>query len=44
MRRGDLRVVLNCGATDAPLPAGNVVQASAPVTDRLPADTAVWLR
>ncbi len=42
--RGDLRVVLNCGAVDAPLPAGDVVLSSAPVTDRLPADTAVWLR
>jgi alpha-glucosidase len=43
-RRGGLTVVLNCGATAAPMPAGEVVLASGPLTERLPADTAVWLR
>ena len=43
-RRGPLTVVLNCGATPVPLPPGEVVVASAPVTDVLPGDTAVWLR
>ena len=42
--RGDLRVVLNCGTTPVPLPAGDVVLASGPVEATLPADTAVWLR
>ena len=42
--RADMTVLLNCGSTDLPLPAGEVVVASGPVTDRLPADTAVWLR
>ncbi|WP_323792456.1 glycoside hydrolase family 13 protein [Nocardioides sp.] len=42
--RGDLRVVLNCGDADVELPAGDVVLTSGPVSDRLPADTAVWLR
>jgi alpha-glucosidase len=43
-RRGGLTVVLNCGATPAPMPDGEVVLASGPLTGRLPADTAVWLR
>ncbi len=42
--RGEVRVLLNCGSTDLALPAGEVVVASGPVTDRLPAHTAVWLR
>ncbi|MEO9326210.1 glycoside hydrolase family 13 protein [Nocardioides sp. C4-1] len=42
--RGDLRVVLNCGASDVALPEGEVVVASGPVSDVLSADTAVWLR
>jgi alpha-glucosidase len=43
-RRGPLTVVLNCGSRPVPMPAGDVVVASGPVTDRLPGDTAVWLR
>ncbi|MCW2791071.1 MAG: malL [Nocardioides sp.] len=43
-RRGPLTVVLNCGSEAVPLPAGEVVVASGPVTDTLPGDTAVWLR
>jgi alpha-glucosidase len=43
-RRGDLTVVLNCGATAVPLPAGEVLASSAPVDGELPGDTAVWLR
>ena len=42
--RGPLTVVLNCGDTPVPLPAGEVLVASGPVDDKLPADTAVWLR
>ncbi|CAN5535355.1 glycoside hydrolase family 13 protein [soil metagenome] len=46
--RGDLRVLLNCGATPVPLPAGEVMLSSAPasatVAGTLPANTAVWLR
>ena len=43
-RRGEVTVVLNCGSTPAPLPTGEVVISSGPVTDTLPGDTAVWLR
>ncbi|MFT4289489.1 glycoside hydrolase family 13 protein [Nocardioides sp.] len=43
-RRGALTVVLNCGEAPVPMPAGEVVLASGPVADTLPADTAVWLR
>jgi glycosidase len=42
-RRGPVTVVLNCGGTPVALPAGRVLLASGPVTDQLPADTAVWL-
>jgi len=43
--RGPLTVVLNCGDTPVPLPDGEVLVASGPVDDdKLPADTAVWLR
>ena len=42
--RGDVTVVLNAGSTSVPLPPGEVVIASGPVSDELPADTAVWLR
>ena len=43
--RGPLTVVLNCGSTPVPLPEGDIVVASGPVDDdKLPADTAVWLR
>jgi alpha-glucosidase len=38
-------VLLNCGEAPAPLPAGEVLLASGPVTGgQLPADTSVWLR
>ena len=43
LHRGDLRVLLNCGTTDVPLPAGRVLVSSAPVDDVLPPDTCVWL-
>jgi alpha-glucosidase len=43
VHRGDLRVLLNCGSTDVPLPEGPVLVSSGPVTDVLPADTCVWL-
>ncbi|WP_207793319.1 glycoside hydrolase family 13 protein [Nocardioides acrostichi] len=43
-RRGDVTVVLNTGSTPAPLPAGEVIMASGAVDDKLPADTAVWVR
>lgn len=44
MTRGELSVVLNCGTTAVALPPGDIVIASGPVGDMLPADTAVWLR
>jgi alpha-glucosidase len=44
VERGPLTVVLNCGETPVPLPAGDVLIASDELTgDKLPADTAVWL-
>jgi alpha-glucosidase len=43
-RRGDVLVVLNAGESDAPLPAGEVLNSSQPVTGTIPADTAVWVR
>ncbi len=43
--RGPLTVVLNCGASPVALPEGEVLVASGPVdADKLPGDTAVWLR
>jgi alpha-glucosidase len=43
-RRGPLTVVLNCGRKAVPLPDGEVVVASGPLTrNKLPANTAVWL-
>ncbi|GAA1478109.1 glycoside hydrolase family 13 protein [Nocardioides aestuarii] len=45
VRRGDLTVLLNCGDTPVELPDGEVLVASGRVdADKLPADTAVWLR
>lgn len=44
LRRGDLRVVLNCGDTEVPLPEGEVLVSSGPVDAALPGNTAVWLR
>ncbi len=41
--RGSVTVVLNCGTSPVPLPAGDILAASGPVGDTLPADTAVWL-
>jgi alpha-glucosidase len=44
-RRGDVTVVLNAGSVAVPLPAGEVLLASGPLTDgTLPANTSVWLR
>ena len=44
VRRGDVTVVLNAGQRSVKLPAGEVLISSGPVGDRLPPDTAVWLR
>jgi alpha-glucosidase len=44
VRRADLTVVLNAGRRAVPMPDGEVLLASGPVGDELPADTAVWLR
>jgi alpha-glucosidase len=44
LRRGDLRVLCNCGSRPVRMPAGEVVVASGPLDGRLlPPDTAVWL-
>jgi alpha-glucosidase len=44
LRRGDLRVLLNAGSSDVPLPAdAQVLIASGPIEGTLPPDTAVWL-
>ena len=43
LHRGDLRVLLNCGTTEVPLPEGTVLASSRSVTDVLPPDTCVWL-
>ena len=43
LQRGELRVLLNCGSADVPLPAGRVLVSSGPVSDVLPPDTCVWL-
>ena len=43
LRRGELTVVLNCGATPVPLPPGELLVASAAVEDAVPPDTAVWV-
>ncbi|HET8583300.1 MAG TPA: glycoside hydrolase family 13 protein [Jatrophihabitans sp.] len=42
-RRGPVSVWLNAGESAVPLSGGDVVHASAPVDDKLPPDTAVWL-
>jgi alpha-glucosidase len=40
-----MTVVLNAGSASVPMPAGEVLLASGPLTDgTLPANTAVWLR
>ena len=41
---GGVLCVLNAGTTPAPLPAGEVLLASAPVTNTVPPDATVWLR
>ena len=43
-RRGPLVVVLNTGAGPVPLPPGELLVASRPCEDALPAGTAAWLR
>ncbi len=45
-RTGDVTVIANLGQTGIPLPAGEVLVASAPLAadGTLPADTAVWVR
>lgn len=44
-RRGrDVLVVVNTGPDPVPLPAGDVILASAETADHLPGDAAVWLR
>jgi alpha-glucosidase len=44
-RNGDVLVVANTGSSDVPLPPGELLLASAEVTDGvLPADTTAWLR
>ncbi len=44
VRRGELTVVLNCGATPVPMPPGELLIASAAVDGSVPPDTAVWVR
>jgi alpha-glucosidase len=44
-RRGPVTVLLNAGSAPVPLPAGEVLVVSGPLTDgQLPPDTAIWLR
>ncbi|GAA5201168.1 glycoside hydrolase family 13 protein [Microbacterium jejuense] len=42
-RNGNVTVVANTGSRPVPLPSGIVIAASGPVTDVIPADTAVWV-
>ncbi|MBW9092486.1 glycoside hydrolase family 13 protein [Microbacterium jejuense] len=42
-RNGNVTVVANTGSQPVPLPSGIVIAASGPVTDVIPADTAVWV-
>ncbi len=44
LRRGDVTAVLNAGKRSVRMPDGEVLVSSGPVGDRLPPDTAVWLR
>ena len=41
--RGDVTVVSNMSATHVPLPAGQVLIATTPVTSSVPPDTTVWV-
>ncbi|WP_084103386.1 glycoside hydrolase family 13 protein [Demequina sp. NBRC 110056] len=43
LRVGDITVLANVDGADFPLPSGEVIVASAPVTDSIPADTCVWM-
>jgi alpha-glucosidase len=44
-RNGNVTVLANIGETAIPLPHGNVIATSGPITDgMLPVDTAVWLQ
>ncbi|MBD3941225.1 glycoside hydrolase family 13 protein [Microbacterium sp. NEAU-LLC] len=42
-RNGNVTVVANTGSEPVPLPSGIVIASSDPVTDVIPADTAVWV-
>jgi len=42
-RNGNVTVVANTGSEPVALPSGIVIAASGPVTDVIPADTAVWV-
>jgi len=42
-RNGNVTVVANTGSAPVALPSGIVIAASGPVTDVIPADTAVWV-
>ncbi|GAA5210841.1 glycoside hydrolase family 13 protein [Microbacterium kyungheense] len=42
-RNGNVTVVANTGSEPAALPSGIVIASSGPVTDVVPADTAVWV-
>jgi alpha-glucosidase len=42
-RNGNVTVVANTGSKPVALPSGIVIAASGPVTDVIPADTAVWV-
>jgi alpha-glucosidase len=42
-REAGFTCIVNLGASDIPLPAGDVVLSSLPVTDTIPSDTTVWL-
>ncbi|MCW2668861.1 MAG: alpha amylase, catalytic region [Frankiales bacterium] len=43
-RGGELRVLLNTSAPAVPVPAGELLLASSPVTDLVPPGTAVWVK
>lgn len=42
-RRSGVVCIVNMGSTPIPLPDGEVILVSDPVTDVIPADTAVWM-
>lgn len=43
-RNGDVRVIANVSGEAVPVPAGDVLVATGPIDDVIPADTTVWLR